>query len=203
MTTRLAAVGDQASAPLSRLGVPPRPSQLDVDLRVLLADRTPAIKQLDAQPADDTILVAFATDVPQTVEEDIAKEYGLELVERTELAELDLRIVQYRATGNKPVSTILSELRHDQRVRKAQRNVMHTLPGTTPPAVANADEKAPAPPQATAPREANPKTPPHRHTQQPPPMRVMPKQADRPVVAAQAAAPARAGGVGDVMAGGL
>ena len=42
---------------------------------------------------------------------------------------------------NKPVSTILSELRHDQRVRKAQRNVMHTLTGSNPPPVASANEK--------------------------------------------------------------
>jgi hypothetical protein len=202
-TTRLAAVGDQANAPLSRLGVPPRPAQLDADLRVLLADRTPAIKQLDVTPADDTILVAFATDIPQTVEQDIAKEYGLELVERTELEELDLRIVQYRTINNKPVSTILSELRHDQRVRKAQRNVMHTLPGSSPPPVASANEKAaPPPPQATVRREAEPKTPP-RNITYPPPMRAMPKQVDKPVVAAQAGAPARAGGVGDVLAGGL
>jgi hypothetical protein len=204
-TTRLAAVGDQASAPLSRLGVPPRPAQLDLDLRVLLADRTPGIKQLDVAPADDTILVAFARDIPQTVEQDIAQEYGLELVERTELEELDLRIVQYRSINNKPVSTILSELRHDQRVRKAQRNVMHTLPGSSPPPVASANEKtAPPPPQATARREADPKTPARSSAQQQPPMRVLPKQVDKPVVAAaQAGAPARAGGVGDVLAGGL
>ena len=205
--TRLAAVGDQANTPLSRLGVPPRPARLDVDLRVLLADRTPAIKQLDATPADDTILVAFATDIPETVEQDIAKEYGLELVERTELRELDLRIVQYRATTNKPVSTILSELRHDQRVRKAQRNVMHTLPGSSPPPVASANEKAaPPPPQTEARREADPKPPPRSSTQPhpQPPMRAMPKQVDKPVVAAaQPGVPARAGGVGDVLAGGL
>ena len=205
--TRLAAVGDHANAPLSRLGVPPRPARLDVDLRVLLADRTPAIKQLDATPADDTILVAFATDIPETVEQDIAKEYGLELVERTELRELDLRIVQYRATTNKPVSTILSELRHDQRVRKAQRNVMHTLPGSSPPPVASANEKAaPPPPQTEARREADPKPPPRSSTQPhpQPPMRAMPKQVDKPVVAAaQPGVPARAGGVGDVLAGGL
>lgn len=202
LTTRLASVGEKASGPFSRLGVPPRPADLDVDLRVLLTDRNPAVKA-DAAPDDDTILVAFAVDVPQSIEEEIAAEYGLELIERTELEELGLRIAQYRGTGKKPISNVLSALRHDQRVRKAQRNVLHTLPGSAPPPAVSNNEKAPPPPQATARREADPKPPPRSTAHQPPPMRAMPKPVDKPVVAAQAAPAARVGGVGDVMAGGL
>ena len=69
---------------------------LDVDLKVLLAQHRPSTTQNDATTGEDTILVAIVLSVPQSVDEDIAKQYGLELLDRTELPELDLRIVQFR-----------------------------------------------------------------------------------------------------------
>lgn len=131
--TQLASLGNAADAPLSRLGLPVRQVIIDMDLRVLLA-RNGAPVATDAQAADDTILVALALAVPRSTEEEIARQYGLELIDRTELAELGLRIVQFRLPPDKAIGPVLAELRNDQRVRRAQRNSRYEpLPPATEP----------------------------------------------------------------------
>ena len=110
--------------------MPLRRPDIDVDLKVLLAQHHPATKS-DATTGDDTILVALASSVPTSVDEDLARQYGLELLDRSELPELGLRIVQFRASGNRATGPIITDLRNDQRVRRAQLNVRYGLPAKT------------------------------------------------------------------------
>jgi hypothetical protein len=133
-STRVAAVDGTADASPYRLGMPLPRIDLDVDLKVLLAQHRSSTTQNDATTAEDTILVAIALSVPWSVDEDIAKQYGLELLDRTELLELDLRIVQFRVAGNRAVAPLLSELRNDQRIRRAQQNAQYSVPSQSDPA---------------------------------------------------------------------
>ena len=130
---RVAAVDGTADTLPYRLGMPLPRIDLDVDLKVLLAQHRPSATQNDAA-GEDTILVAVVLSVPQSVDEDIAKQYGLELVDRTELPDLDLRIVQFRVSGNRAIAPILSDLRNDQRIRRAQQNAQYSVPSQGSPA---------------------------------------------------------------------
>jgi len=131
-STRVAAVDGTADTSPYRLGMPlPR---IDLDLKVLLAQHRPSTTQNDATAVEDTILVAITLSVPQGVDEDIAKQYDLQLLDRTELPELDLRIVQFRVAGNRAVVPLLSELRNDQRIRRAQQNAQYSVPSQSNPA---------------------------------------------------------------------
>jgi hypothetical protein len=114
---------------------PPRVG-LDGDLKLLLVQHRPASKT-DAAAGEDTLLVAMALAVPQSVDEDIARQYGLELLDRTELPELGLRIVQFRVSGNTTPLLVLAELHKDPRIRRAQRNAQYAvpLPGKPPTAM--------------------------------------------------------------------
>ena len=133
-STRVAAVDGTADASPYRLGMPLPRIDLDVDLKVLLAQHRPSATQNDATTAEDTILVAIASSVPQSVDEDIAKQYDLQLLDRTELPELNLRIVQFRVAGNRAITPLLSELRNDQRIRRAQQNAQYSVPSQSNPA---------------------------------------------------------------------
>jgi hypothetical protein len=157
-STRIAAADVAADTLPYRLGMPLPRVILDVDLKVLLAQYRPATTKNDVTAGEDTILVAIVLGVPESVDEDIAKQYGLELLERTELPELGLRIVQFRVAGDRPTAPVLAELRNDQRIRRAQHNAQYTpIPLEAPalgssrlngPSVeanpAAADRKAPA-----------------------------------------------------------
>ena len=78
--------------------------------------------------------MAFALSVPQSIDEDIAKQHGLELVDRTELPSLGLRVVRYRAQANAPIAPIIANLRKDQRISSAQTNAEYRLPSQSGPA---------------------------------------------------------------------
>jgi hypothetical protein len=190
--TRLASIGSGGDGPLSRLGFPVRDAIPDLDLRVLLA-RTSSVKT-DAQAADDSILVALALTVPQSTDEDIARQYGLELIDRTELPELGLRIVQFRLPADRAIALVLAELRTDQRIRRAQRNSRYE---PLPPAT------EPAPPVPKAHVGARPWEVNKTAAVGPAPKMLVPvnKQRTAPVQAADRAL--QVGNVGDVLAGGL
>lgn len=148
-STRVAAVDGTTDTLPYRLGMPLPRIDLLVDLKVLLAQHRPSTTQNDATAAEDTILVAVALSVPLSVDEDIAKQYGLELLDRTELPELDLRIVQFRVAGNRSVAPLLSDLRNDQRIRRAQNNAQYSVPaqdGPAPPGINRLKGPAEAPP---------------------------------------------------------
>lgn len=206
-TAQIASVsGGQDVLPF-RLGMPPRPPQIDTDLKVLLVQNRAATKT-DAVADDDTILVALASSVAQSVDEDIAKQYDLELLERTELPALGLRILQFRAPSSRPTGPLLSELRNDHRIRRAQINAQYGQPSQgaspeigrlngPPSAETKAETARKAPAVAVA--KVVQKSPEHE-----------PASAIRPgrslkgeVVQETAPQPLRVGRVGDVLSGGL
>ena len=83
---------------------------------------------LDGAARDDTILVAFALSEPYSIDEDIAAQHGLELIDRTELSSFGLRIVRYRVQTNQPIGPVIANLRKDQRISSVQANVEYGLP---------------------------------------------------------------------------
>lgn len=127
-STQVAAADATADTLPYRLGMPLPRIDLDVDLKVLLAQHRPPATQNDATASEDTILVAIVLAVPQSVDEDIAKQHGLELLERTELPDLNLRIVQFRVLGDRSTERVLADLRNDQRIRRAQQNAQYSVP---------------------------------------------------------------------------
>ena len=196
--TQVAAADGAADAVPFRLGMPLRRPDIDVDLKVLLAQHHPATKS-DATTGDDTILVALASSVPTSVDEDLASQYGLELLDRTELPELGLRIVQFRAFGNRATGPIIADLRNDQRVRRAQLNVRYSLPeGVPAPEVSRL--KGPA--VVVKPETAQPRS--DRKTAAVAQVGQRPAAAlERKPVSARTDAPLQVGRVGDVLSGGL
>lgn len=198
-STQIAAADGAADALPFRLGMPPRRSDFDADLKVLLAQYQPATKS-DASAGDDTILVALASSVPASVDEDLATQYGLELLDRTELPELGLRIVRFRTSGNRATGPIISDLRNDQRVRRAQLNVQYGLPARGVPAPEASRLKGPAvvvKPETGQPRPDR-KTPAVAQVGQKPAAVL-----ERKAVTARTDAPLQFGRVGDVLSGGL
>lgn len=192
--TRLASIGGAENPPW-RLGLPARFADVDVDLKVLLAQNRPQV-QTDAVNGDDTILVALALAVPQSVEEDIAGQYGLELIDRTELTDLGLRIVQFRAKDNRAIGPILAALHKDERISRAQRNARYApTPGKAAAGVAAADPDV----KVQAPPVRRPNRPPAANLRQ---RLAGPVSVDEPA-GSPAAKPLRVGNVGDVLSGGL
>ena len=142
--TRIATAGSgQPEAFAFRPGLPVRETDIDADLKLLLVQNGAPAKS-DAEFGDDTILVAFAFSVPESIDEDIAKEHGLELVDRTELSSLGLRVVRYRAQANSPIAPIIANLRKDQRISSTQASVEYRLPSQNgPPTEANQQKDRP------------------------------------------------------------
>jgi hypothetical protein len=206
-STRVAAVDGSADTSPYRLGMPVPRIDLDVDLKVLLAQHRPSTTQNDATTAEDTILVAIALSVPQSVDEDIAKQYDLKLLDRTELPELNLRIVQFRVAGNRAVAPLLSDLRNDQRIHRAQQNAQYNVPSPNSPAPGSSRLNGP-------PAEAPPSAPDRKSPKVAKVAQKSPDQAE-PLMGTRAARllkgqanenalqPVRADNVGDVLSGGL
>jgi hypothetical protein len=198
-STQIAAADGAADALPFRLGMPLRRTDFEVDLKVLLAQHHPSTKS-DATAADDTILVALALSVPTSVDEDLARQYGLELLDRTELPELGLRIVQFRASGDRATGPIITDLRNDQRVRRAQLNVRYGLPAQAVPTPEVSRLKGPAvvaKPEVVQPRSGRGGPSRIQIGQRPA------ANPQRKSVPARADAPLRVGRVGDVLSGGL
>ena len=131
---RIAATGGGAPEAFAfRPGLPVRETEIDGDLKLLLAQNGPPSSK-GATFGDDTILVALALSVPQGIDEDIAKQHGLELVDRTELPSLGLRVVRYRTQANASIAPIIANLRKDQRISSAQANAEYRLPNQNGPA---------------------------------------------------------------------
>jgi hypothetical protein len=189
---QVASLGGSSNSSPSQAAIA-RKVESELDLKVLLAQNGPPTIT-DAANSEDAILVALAISVPQQVEEDIAKQYGLELIERTELPQLGLRIVRMRVSGNRSIEPILAELRTDQRIRRAQRNVQYGPPIQGAPATAAA-AAAPAPVQPRPGRKRTAAA--HVAHKLPEPAR----EAKR--APAHAEQPLRVGKIGDVLSGGL
>ncbi len=106
--------------------LPIRRVEVKADLKLLLAQSESSA--LDGAARDDTILVAFALSEPYSIDEDIAAQHGLELIDRTELSSFGLRIVRYRVQTNQPIGPVIANLRKDQRISSVQANVEYGLP---------------------------------------------------------------------------
>lgn len=207
-STRVAAVDGAADTSPYRLGMPLPRIDLDVDLKVLLVQHRPSTTQNDATAAEDTILVAIALSVPQSVDEDIAKQYDLQLLDRTELPELNLRIVQFRVAGNRAVAPLLSDLRNDQRIRRAQQNAQYSVPLQSSPAPGSS--RLNVPPAEAPPPAPDRKGPKVAKVAQKSPDQAEPINGTRAgrLLKGQAAnenalQPVRVDNVGDVLSGGL
>lgn len=208
-TLQIASVGGNQDALPSRLGMPPRPPEAGLDLKVLLVQNRLHTKT-DATVGDDVILVALTLSTPKAVDEDIAKQYELELIDRTELPALGLRILQFRTAGNRPTAPIVAQLRNDQRIQRAQHNAEYAAPPQSPPAISRLN----GPPEVEVAPEAM------RQPDRKPPAVAKTAQkltAQAPVPEGRAAKlpfkggnaneealqPIRIGKVGDVLSGGL
>jgi hypothetical protein len=147
---RVAAAGDG--------GMPPyqRPAQGDVGRDIWqLVQNTATDQDSSAQvPVDAaTILAAFHASAPESTEEELAKQHGLEIVRRMTLPSLNLRVVTYRARDGSNPAEVVQRLRADQRVSSAQMNVAYRAvePDDTkvsrsePPLNATKEAKQPAP----------------------------------------------------------
>jgi hypothetical protein len=90
-----------------------------------------------------TVIVAFPSSAPESVEEDVAKEHKLELVRRLEIGASDRRIVVYRVSDGRSAADVVAALKGDVRVSSAQDNIRYTLPPRAAPATVS-DAKPPA-----------------------------------------------------------
>lgn len=72
-----------------------------------------------------TILTAFHASAPESTEEELARQHGLEIVRRVTLSSLDLRVVTYKLRDSSISAEILERLRADPRVSSAQANVAY------------------------------------------------------------------------------
>jgi hypothetical protein len=75
-----------------------------------------------AAASDETILAQFELTAREGVEEEVARAHGLELVDRSALRSLGVRIARYRLPT---VATVLKRLRADRRITLAVINVRY------------------------------------------------------------------------------
>lgn len=72
-----------------------------------------------------TILAALHASAPESTEEELAKQHGLDIVRRVTLSSLDLRVITYKVRDSSASAEIVQRLRADPRVSSAQANVVY------------------------------------------------------------------------------
>jgi hypothetical protein len=87
----------------------------------------------EAQPAGDAIVANFEMSAPDGAEEDVAKDHGLELVGKSKLFSLGMRIARYRVIDPQTVASLLERLRKDHRVAGVQETVRYARPAPEAP----------------------------------------------------------------------
>lgn len=120
-----------ATAPLN--SQPPRVSKRALDdeqgeLEALLAQNGAPEPESGSL---DTILAGFPMSAPESLEEEVAKTHGLEIVRRFTIESLGKRIVVYRHKGDRPPADVVAALKKDQRVASAQANLRYVAPAPT------------------------------------------------------------------------
>ena len=119
---RVAAVGDDGVSPEQR------PSQRDAGRSIWQLVQN-AVTEQDGSPQTPaetaSILAAFHASAPESTEEEVATQHGLDIVRRMTLPSLELRVVTYRARAGSNPAEIVQRLRADQRVSSAQINVAY------------------------------------------------------------------------------
>jgi hypothetical protein len=140
-TWNAALAGDVAPAPPARVAAADfggatmperRAGGLDSEEVRLLAQNSPT-DAWRAPGTEDTILARFPLSAPKAVEEEVARTYDLELVDRSTLHALELRIARYRVFNPARLEVVLERMQFDQRIASAQLNVRYVP--HPPPAV--------------------------------------------------------------------
>ncbi|HXF55723.1 MAG TPA: S8 family serine peptidase [Hyphomicrobiaceae bacterium] len=95
------------------------------------APTPPAVAALDEYVPDE-VLITIARNQPQTIDDAVAQSHNLQLLERLDLALLNLRIVRYRITDGRPVAAVVAALQADSRVEDPQPNYIYRASEATP-----------------------------------------------------------------------
>jgi hypothetical protein len=96
----------------------------------------------------ETILAGFPQSTPETVEEEVGKQHGLEIVKRFTLESLERRIVVFRIPDARAVADVVAALKADQRVSSAQASVRYAAPKPQTPDTRISEPKRPPDPHA-------------------------------------------------------
>jgi hypothetical protein len=107
----------------------------------LLAQSTPLT--VPSQSCGEEVLAMFDAAAPKTVEEEVAKAYGLELSSRLTLESFGKRMVRFCIPDARSVTDVIAVLRADDRVSSAQRNFRYYLPDQSPVAISSLKEHPP------------------------------------------------------------
>jgi hypothetical protein len=94
----------------------------------------------DGQSTLGTVLVSIAAHASEDTDADIAKQHNLEIVKRTTIQSLSIRIISYRLRDSQDMAAVLQHLRADPRVANAQSNVAYYM--KTPEQAAGIAEKS-------------------------------------------------------------
>jgi hypothetical protein len=143
------AIGAEAAGTADRPGA--RALDGGIELRPLLAQNTTAAAA-DAQERGDTVLVTFPLATPRDVEEDVARQHGVEIVERWDSTKQ--RVIQVRVPPGRSAEAVLAALRRDGRVQGAQ--AIHIYRPAAAHAAVEPEAAAAAKPKGASPAPASP-----------------------------------------------
>ena len=75
--------------------------------------------------APDEVIVSMPPAIPEAVDEAIGQSHGLQMLERSTMRSLDLRLVRYRLPAGRPLTAVIGELLSDPRVLTLQPNYFY------------------------------------------------------------------------------
>ena len=73
----------------------------------------------------DEVLVTADLSAPQSLEEGLARDYGLQVIERLDLTLIDRRILRMRIPNGRAVRIVVAALQSDQRIEDPQPNYLY------------------------------------------------------------------------------
>jgi len=77
--------------------------------------------------SSEEALAVFPASAPESLDEEVAKAHGLEVVGRSTISSVGLRLVRYRIPDARALSTVVDRLKADPRVETAQANFSYGL----------------------------------------------------------------------------
>ena len=98
---------------------------------------SPAGNSTASQFVPNEVLLAFPLGNAAQVEDQVAASYGLEVLQRAEIALLGRRIIRCRISGNRPVNIVLAALQGDGRIAASQPNYYYRRQASLPGAASN------------------------------------------------------------------
>ena len=125
-------------------------SALSVVIALLAAGMATATAGESPRPA---IIVAIPIAAPDGTEQDVAAQYGLELIEQRSSQILAQRLIVYRIGDDRPQAEVLKQVGADARVSSAQPNMQYVAPLEQPsdPVVAGRPRQEETQPEKNAP----------------------------------------------------